>query len=162
MLRIVSVVALVFGPFPVWALSCMPWHLEHAFNAAQDSPDLYIVVTGQLEFDPEDYPQVDWDRQQDVPPETEVSAQLRGQMFMSDYGRLQFDEPVTLKVSCAGPWCPSATSGDEVLAFLRVVGGGYELEQGACGGMLFARPDDALLRRVEACLYGDTCRPPAP
>ena len=121
MLRAVTLVLCLACPVPAVALACMPWVMENAFTQARDSEDAYIVVIGTLDFDQDSFPIVDWERQQDVPPETRLPARLTGRMLAQNHQSTPIDTDLEFVVTCAGPWCPQATAGDPVLAFVKMV-----------------------------------------
>lgn len=160
MLRILSCLAVCLAPLQALALSCMPWQVENAYQQAQESDDLYVVVHGELSFEQAEFPVTDWSRQEEVPPETRLRAKIDGDQMGSGGARAGVSQDLTFVVTCAGPWCPQATSGETVLAFLRETTDGFALELGACGGMMFARPDDDMLSRAQTCLDGGACTAP--
>lgn len=154
------VLALLLPPVQAAALSCLPWHVENAFQEAADSASTYRVVQGRLEFDTEDLPQVDWSRQEDVPPETRLPARLSGTALGRRGETAPFDEQVTLIVECAGPWCPQLRAGADYLAFVKLDEAGDEIRIGACGGMAFQDPGADMVDRIRGCLDGADCEPP--
>ena len=161
MLRTLTLGLCLLLPVQASALSCVQLHVEDAYNKADASPDPYVIVIGTLDFQADDLPKVDWRNQQDVPPETQVEARLAGTVLGQSGQSAPFDEPLRLIVNCSGPWCPHLVPGAEYLAFAKKVGDSYELRLGACGGMIFQEPSAAILQRLQVCLDGDDCTPPA-
>jgi hypothetical protein len=144
-------ILLALLPMPALALSCMPWDVENAFSEAVESNDAYVVVSGDLRFDPDALPVTDWANQMDTPPSTSIPAHLDGMSLTAEGFNQPFDLPVTLKIGCAGPWCASAKPGPS-LAFLKATPDGWVLEQGACGGFYFGAPEPGMLDRVKELL----------
>ncbi len=160
MLRALAFCLCLALPVPAQALSCLPWHVEDAFQAADASEDTYVIVTGTLDFAAADLPQVDWARQSEVPPETRAPARLRGFVLGGAGDKVPFDEPLQMIIQCAGPWCPQLTPGAEYMAFVNTARQPYELRIGACDGMAFQSPDANMRARVQTCFDGGQCSPP--
>lgn len=158
--RFALVAGLVAFPFHARALSCMAWHVEDAYRAADESPDPYIAVQGKLTFDAEELPQVNWDRQEDVPPKTIIDARLTGKAWTGHGFDQPFDRDVTLIVECHGPWCAQVTDGADTLAFLERTEAGFTLRTNPCGWMVFQKPSDDTVSRATSCLQGKSCSPP--
>lgn len=152
--------ALVFAclPVPGFALSCMVYGVTDAFLDAAKAEAAYVPVLGTLDFDPDLLPQVDWQRQGDVPATTLLPARFEGDALTVRGVDLPFATDVVLEVNCAGPWCPSPQPGP-VLAFLRKTSVSYVLETNACGGDLFSPPNAAQIAQVRDCLAGRDCIP---
>lgn len=140
-------------PLPALALSCMPWDVENAFTEADESAEAYVVVSGDLAFDVDMLPVVDWSDQIAVPPFTEIPARLTGFSLTSEGFSAPFEAEVTLKIGCAGPWCASAQPGPS-LAFLKQTPAGWVLAQGPCGGFYFGDPAQDVLARVAVMYAG--------
>ncbi len=157
MLRVCLALLVSVLPLQALALSCLPWQMEDAYADADASSKPFVIVSGTLFFSPDDLPQVDWDRQQDVPPETRIDARMVGTALFPGENAEPFNRPVTLVVECAGPWCPQLSADAEYLAFLEQSEAGYVLTVGACGGMAFGTPDADLLDRLRSCLAGGEC-----
>ena len=157
MLRWVFVFLVV--PLQAAALSCMPWDVENAFLQADEHPEPYLIVKGRLTFSEAELPKVDWNNQQIVPPKTQLDARFEGATLAVSGKGTSYSGPVTLSIFCAGPWCPSARSGVETLAFVRRSTDGDVITQGPCGGMLFQNPSPGQIRRVKSCLKGGDCAP---
>lgn len=154
------ILAVLFAllPLPALALSCMPYQVTDAFLDVAKAEDGYVPVLGQLSFDPDMLPKVDWNAQGDVPPKTLLPASFEGKAMTVRGVDLPFRTDVVLEVQCFGPWCPSPRPGP-VLAFLRKTSHSYVLETNACGGYLFGSPSDAQVQQVRECLAGRACAP---
>ncbi|WP_223421048.1 hypothetical protein [Tateyamaria pelophila] len=148
-------------PMPALALSCVPYGVTDAYLEAEASADAYVPVLGTLEFDASAVPQVDWDKQGDVPALTEIPAVLKGDALTPRGTTRPLETSVTFEVKCSGPWCPSPKPG-RVLAFLRETGeAGFGVSIGACGGFLFGNPKPEQVNAVKDCLTGRACPPSA-
>lgn len=152
MIRWLSALAL-WLPVPALALSCMPWDVQSAFDEAHASAEGYVVVSGDLVFDPALLPVTDWADQMSVPPRTDIPARLTGFSLDGQGFSQPFDAELTLVIACAGPWCASAEPGPS-LAFLKQTEGVWVLDQGPCGGFLFGRPDPEMLAWVAETFAG--------
>lgn len=137
-----------FCPLPAFALSCASWTLADAFDAAQSSEATYVVVEGDLSFDPAGVPKTDWENPIAAPQSTEIAARLQGLSLTRNGFSAPFDAALTFKIACAGPWCANVRQGPS-LAFLVREGGRFTLTQGPCGGMLFSAPSSADIRAIE-------------
>lgn len=155
------VILLILIPLPALALSCLPYGVTDAYLEAKASPDAYVVVLGELQFPSAAVPQVDWNKQGDVPPLTEIPATFKGHALTQRGIDFPLRTDVTLEVECSGPWCPSPKPGP-VLAFLRKTGGGsYAVSTNACGGFVFGKPTTKQITAVKDCLAGRGCPPSA-
>lgn len=137
----------------------MPWTHLHAWSDAQSSDRLYLILRGDLVFDERELPQTDWDDQAATPEATLINA------FFSGYqlGRNGFLRPlqsdVILNVSCYGPWCASALSGEKYVVFAELIESDLVIETNPCGGFLFPASkdiEDDLIR----CMRGERCELP--
>ncbi|MFD2738278.1 hypothetical protein ACFSUD_01715 [Sulfitobacter aestuarii] len=158
-MRLLSTLFALLAPFPAAALTCMPHSLEATYQEAMAAEEIYHVVHGRLTFDPQRLPKVDLTRQQDIPPLTRLAARLEGMALAEQGFKLPFERDITLEAACYGPWCASAETGQDVLAFVRKTPEGHVLETNPCGGFLFSTPKPALLRKVQACFAGENCEP---
>ncbi|WP_425040731.1 hypothetical protein [Primorskyibacter sp. S187A] len=152
-----AIVSLVLGlAGPAHALSCLPPDFARSYADVAQAEARFTMVVGVLDFDPEQLPRVDWQRQQDTPPETHIPARLTGRSFQADGFTGRFALDVTLRVLCFGPWCGGATSGAEVLAFVNLDDKPPSVEVTPCGGHVFGA-DPATLARALACYRGEDC-----
>jgi hypothetical protein len=161
---------------PALALSCLPHDAARVYARAAGSEDTYIVVHGTLTFDESRLPKTDWHNQHKTPPNTLIPARLEGKALTPEGFVAPFNRPITFNVQCLGPWCASAESDTDYLAFLRRTDGQpgngtsghsdfadrYQLDVNACGGMGFANPSGHTLETVVACFRGGPCKPHRP
>lgn len=152
------VLALMGLPLPAFALSCMPYGVTDAYLEAANAEEGYVPVHGNLSFDPEMLPKVDWENQTEVPETTLIPATFQGAALGPRGVPQDFETDVVLEVNCAGPWCPSPQPGD-MLGFLRQTSHSYVLETNACGGFFFGRPSAAAIEQLQDCLSGRACDP---
>lgn len=160
MLFLRALVLLALTASPALALSCLPYSPEQAFLDAEASVDRYVVVHGQLEFNPADLPQVDYGGH--PWPDNFFNATLTGFSLTGAGFDARFVRRIRVNARCFGQWCGQAVPGSDVLAFLRKEPGGYLLELLPCGGMAFADPSEAVLNTIHECLLGEACTPPDP
>ena len=155
-------VAFLVGlPLPALALSCLPYGVTDAYLEADASGEAFVPVLGTMQYDAGAVPQVDWDKQGDVPSLTRIPAVFSGHALTQRGIDLALTTDVILEVKCSGPWCPSPKPGP-VLAFLRKKGEtSYAVSTNACGGFLFGAPTPEQISAVKDCLAGRGCRPSA-
>ncbi len=158
MKRILIPLILSLSAGPALSLSCLPVDVVTSFNDAAASEETYVVVHGTLEFDESKLPEVDMNRQDQTPPQTDIPARINGKSLSEAGFRADFDRPITLRAVCLGPWCGRAASGTDYLSFLQVTDDGYLLAVTPCGGFDFAEPTKAMLNTVTQCLKGETCQ----
>jgi|GEM_PF-319731 len=170
-LAVLSLCSLAFAP--AHALSCLPHDVARTYEQAAQSDKTYIVVHGTLTFDESRLPKTDWQNQQKTPPDTLIPARLEGKSLTRKGFVARFSRPIMFNVQCLGPWCASAKSGTDYLAFLRRTGApsglgatgqsasgvSYQLDINACGGMGFAAPSEEVLETVVDCFRGGPCKP---
>lgn len=130
--------------------------MARSFVEANEAEETYIVVHGQLEFDRSALPPGMLDD-----PEAQgrdIPARITGAGLMRDGFTLPFATDLTLRTTCAGPWCATAEPG-EALTFLEKTDDGYVLTVSPCGGHLFQSPTTEDLSRVSSCFAGGACDP---
>ena len=144
---------------PVLALSCVPHDLARSFAEAAEAEEVYIIVHGTLTFDASLLPKVDYDRQDETPPDTLIPARLAGKFLSLQGFDTPFDQPITLNAQCFGPWCAGAATDTPYLGFLQQTPTGYLLAVTPCGGFGFANPTPEMLEKATQCIRGETCEP---
>ena len=147
------------APMAATALSCRPHSVEAAFLEAKASDSKFVVVRGKLDFDVRKLPKVDYRNQQATPDLTLIKAKLTGMSLSSAGFNTPYSKPVTLAVSCFGPWCTSVPQGTEVLAFVELGANGNVVSTNPCGGFLFGTPTPRMIRAVTGCFSGKSCAP---
>ena len=145
---------------PLSALSCMPYGIPEALQDVIKAKEGYVAATGILTFDQRALPKVDMSRQDKTPPVTRISARLKGQALTKSGFTHPFNRTLALEVSCFGPWCASAVSGKNVLAFLKQTSAGYVLATNPCGGLVFYEPSVKTLDKVIQCYIKNRCPKP--
>ncbi len=148
-LILAAMVALVAGQ--VSALSCMRPDPLAAFAQAAASDDTYYVLYGTLDFDASKQPQGVQNAPRDPAP---IPAFFRGHGLTTAGFTSRFDAPVTLQISCAGPWCGQATPHKAAVIFARVSGDQVLVEVGPCGGRVFPEPTRAVRDALTQCMSG--------
>ncbi|MFZ3581602.1 hypothetical protein ACOI1H_05440 [Loktanella sp. DJP18] len=131
------------------ALSCLAPDPLASFTNASASDMPYLVLTGDLAT-----PSATGVTE---PQPTTRTAQLTGFELTADGFTVPFDGEVLLDVTCAGPWCGALPASGPIVAFARIDGPVPVIEMSACGGWLFADPDQATLDHLTECMNGKTC-----
>ncbi|MEO0773457.1 MAG: hypothetical protein AAFZ04_09780 [Pseudomonadota bacterium] len=142
---------------PALALSCMAPDVAQTFKALDDAPESFVVVHGKLTFDETLLPVTDWDNQEATPPSTPIPARLTGKSLTHGGFTAPFDHDITFDAVCFGPWCVSAASGSDVMAFVEYTGGEYVFGLGPCYFTGFFNPKRATLNQAAACFRGEAC-----
>lgn len=148
-------------PFPAAALSCLPHNAISSFKHAEKSDDDYVAVLGDLSFNPEKLPKVDWNWQQDVQPDNFLTGRLIGKSLTRNGFTALFERMIDINVQCAGPWCSGLSQGRH-LVFLKRENGAYLLEASPCGGFAHADPSDDMLGKIQTCMRGGPCKTDLP
>lgn len=159
MIRTVASLALCAAlaiPAPALALSCLRPDVARDYQAADASSDEYIVVLGEMRFDTGLLPATDLLANGDR-PDVEIPATFAGKSLSKDGFARDFEQEITLRVQCFGPWCGGATPEIPVLAFLKREVAGYVLERGPCFALSHDNPRPDQVRVVEQCFRGGPC-----
>ncbi len=155
--KFILATTLVISAQPALSLSCLPPDVARTFNSAAQSEDQYVLVHGELRFDESKLPEVDFENQQDTPPDTFIPATLEGNALGLEGYSHPVEHDITLNVRCFGPWCGGAVSDIKYLAFLKKTDEGYTLELDPCGGMGFGEPSEEQLNQAAQCMRGEAC-----
>lgn len=156
-MRVLGFLLALLLPVQALALSCHRPSAARTFKEAAASKDTYVVVEGRLTHKMPRKPKSD-DGLLNSNGETRAPARLRGTSLSAAGFERPFDQKITLDIVCFGPWCGSAQNGEQVLAFLKREAGSYVLEINPCGGHVFSNPKPAMLKRMERCFAGRTCK----
>lgn len=155
-MRVVALVLMLVLPMQAAALSCLRPSVARTYKQVEAAAETYIIVTGRLTFDRRKLPK---GGNNVAPRLTQIPAKLVGKSMSAKGFKVPFDHPITLDVSCFGPWCGGAENGGQVLAFLKREQGQYALGLNPCGGHVFANPKSAMLKQVLRCHKGGACKP---
>ncbi len=118
---------------PAAALSCMQADPQADFRRAAADDRSWIVVDGEMRFDEDLLPKTDLGAQ--APRDAvEIPARIAGQGLSKEGFTIPFDRDITLRATCAGPWCASPASDTRYLAFLLKEGDGYVALASPCPG----------------------------
>ena len=158
-MKTVGAALLSFLSGPALALSCMAPDVAYTFKALDEAPETFVVVHGTLTFDDALLPVPDWDNQEATPPSPPIPARLTGKSLTHGGFTAPFDHDITFDAVCFGPWCVSAASGSDVMAFVEKKDGEYVFGLGPCYFAGFFDPDKDTLNKVAACLRGEACEP---
>lgn len=139
------------------ALSCVRPDPVRMYTQARDSTDTYIVVHGSLDLSGVAIPRRGYEEQQnqvlsfaDIP--------MKGLSLSSRGFTNPFDRPITLRLSCVGPWCGGPPGEAPMIAFLQKTRQDYVLQIGPCGGWAYPTDDTAELQRIVDCHRRGKCK----
>ncbi len=139
------------------ALSCLPSGITDSYLKAANSDSSYNVIKGRLRFD-----QASLDRRLQKLRNDQrggsivVAARLRGQALGAAGFTIPANVKLRLQLRCLGPWCPGATSDQDVIVFAKQAGDQLIVEIDACAGDLHQLSDEAE-RAVLSCHSGGEC-----
>ncbi len=159
MKQIVLAALLALVPVAGVALSCRPHLVEAAFLEAQNSDARFVIVRGRLNFDVRKLPKVGYKNQRTTRDLTLINGKLTGTSLSEAGFNTPYSKPVTLAVSCYGPWCATVQQGSEVLAFVELGAQGNVIAINPCGGYLFGAPTQKMIRAVQSRFAGNACAP---
>lgn len=143
---------------PVAALSCLPPDVARTYKQVDADTAHWGAVVGRLDFDESRLPRPDPIMTNVSPPETDLTAQFIGHSLTRQGWTEPFQQNVTLRVLCFGPWCAAPASGQTVLAFVKNEDGRHVVIADPCGNTLFPVPSRADMRRVQDCFAGRSCK----
>ncbi|MEM6384679.1 MAG: hypothetical protein AAF718_00445 [Pseudomonadota bacterium] len=135
---------------PANALSCMRPDAVRLFEEARDAETAFYIVKGEVEFlEPPNTPP----RNAKTPATTR--ARITGLALSKSGFNAPFDERVTLKASCLGPWCgaPEMVEGSRLMA-VEIGLADLSLYIGPCGGDQMAWDEQAEDRLLSCHLQG--------
>lgn len=139
------------------ALSCLQPSVQNSFTAANEAEEQYVMAVGRLTPLPG----------QSIPEQPEDPNQRQGYTLETRFdGNLAsltgFDQPaafpVTLEVTCAGPWCGGLPL-DDTLYFIERRDGTNVVVEGPCPHFALTATTE-VVEGAMACLRGEDCTPP--
>lgn len=158
-MRLLLVIALCWMAGPAMTLSCVSPDLAQTFARLHKEPETYVVVHGTLRFEQSHLPVTDWENQGATPQDTRIPAKLTGRSLTREGFTAPFDRDITFNAVCFGPWCASAETGADLIAFVEYRGGEYVFTLDPCYSTGFFDPDDAMLKDAASCMRGGPCAP---
>jgi hypothetical protein len=137
------------------ALSCLPADAVRTFAELDAAPEAYIVLHGTLTFDESTLPPFVQDEPFDAP--SPIPAEFNGKGLTADGFTVDRATPMLLQLTCAGPWCGTAQSGQEAIIFVPVSEAPMTVTVGPCGGQFFPDPAPETLAMLTTCMQGGDC-----
>ena len=157
MLRVAALlVSCIWVGTQATALSCIQPDVTNDYGRAAASEDEHIVVLGDLMFAEQHFPEPE-----DINEPTQNGAEIIGwfnghSLSPGGFDR-RFERDVTLRFSCAGPWCGGTAPGTH-MAFLKREGSSYIMTLGPCGGMVYRDPTEVQKSQAISCMRNKDCR----
>jgi hypothetical protein len=152
MRRLVCVATLVAMAGQAQALSCMRTDPISTFQQLAAAPEDYYVLHGTLVFDASVLPP--FVQQDAVPDPAPIPAQFTGKSLTSAGFTNDYMGPISLQVTCAGPWCGTAQSGQEAIIFVPAGDPPLTVTADPCGGRLFYDTTPEVLAMLTSCMQG--------
>ena len=153
--RFVPVIALAVLGSPVQALSCLPTDPVTTFAAMTAESEGFILLHGTLDFDTSTLPAfIETDP---MPAPAPIDVIFTGTELTATGESAVMTIPATLQITCAGPWCGTATSGQEAVIFAAGDTDAMDVFVGPCGGQVFYDPTPETIAALAACLQGGAC-----
>ena len=152
MIRLPFMLMAAFAGSQARALSCVQPDPVRAFQYAMAAPETYVVLRGTFA-----------EAEILIPPDVgkaeahPVPVWFIGAALTRDGFTQALETPMTVQITCAGPWCGSMPPQTEVIAFARLADGAYTIGAGPCGG--FFEPEPAVERLLLSCIRGEACVP---
>jgi len=136
------------------ALSCMQADVARTFEVANSADEQYVIAVGTIRLLPgEKIPQQTGD-----PNEKQgysVKASFAGRLAALDGFTQDATFPLTVEVTCAGPWCGGVPL-TRVLAFIERRDGENVLVEGPCPQFAVPATDENTAAAL-SCLRGEEC-----
>lgn len=157
-MRGLSLALCLLAAGPASALSCVAPDVGGTYFAASDSPDDYVIALGYMSQTGLPEPQGSEGTGSEETRTYTVAAQFIGHVFSGAAFDLPRDFPVTVEVTCVGPWCGGHGNVENGLFFLRRDGGArHVLQSSPCRFWYFPDPTAADIRQVVACHRDGGC-----
>ncbi len=153
----VPVMALAALGSPLQALSCLPTDPLLTFAEMTAESEGFILLHGTLDFDTDALPAfIETDP---TPAPAPIDATFTGTELTATGDSAVMTIPATLQITCAGPWCGSASSGQEAVIFAAGDTDAIDVFIGPCGGQVFYDPTPEMVAALTACLQDGACSP---
>jgi hypothetical protein len=152
MLRQLVLLATLVGS-QAQALSCLQPDPVRTFQSAMAAPDSYVVLRGTVSEAEILIPLPD-----SKSGERAVPVWFIGHTLTRDGFTQALEGPMTVQITCAGPWCGSMYPATELIFFARLQDGAYTIDAGPCGGAAF-EADPRTTEMLTSCLRAEACVP---
>lgn len=149
-----ALVALSVAAGPAFSLSCVRPDPAAAFNYAAEAEDSFVILRGKFAFDGALLPDP-----AGQPYEKTIEAIFEGTLLTGNGFTDEVAAPVSLVLTCAGPWCGRISPNTEYMAFVLQTEERLLLDVGPCYQFTFANPSDDMVAKVEQCAAGGDCQP---
>ncbi|SMX46625.1 hypothetical protein [Actibacterium lipolyticum] len=143
------------------ALSCMRPDVARSFQFANESDKLFVLAHGKL-IAPDPGPRQRPEKNGQHGASRSYDATFEGKGISPRGFDAPFTAPVTITETCLSVWCGKAPLNQDVVVFIEKSETGYLVEEGPCGGMIFAAPSPTDLKRLTNCMRGKKCEPMEP
>jgi len=155
MLRVVIAVLMMVPAQNAWALSCMKHSVEQLYSRTASAKGQYLPAVGAFQFDTNVLPKQT--RRTEGQP-FQFTATFEGRVYNGRKFANEFKEPVTVAVSCAGPWCGSLRPNWPMMVMLRATPTAFVFEADACASWSLNVPENKQIERFEYCAQTKSCR----
>lgn len=150
----IAATAFAIAAGPANALSCLPTHPVAAYNAVAKAKESFVILHGEFDFDVKKVPDVN------APPvEASIQTEFKGKLLTGKGFTDDVEAPVTLTLSCAGPWCARLSPKTDYLAFVLQKDNKLTFNVDPCYAFAFSNPDDKYIKAIEQCAAGGDCTP---
>lgn len=156
MIKPIAFAALAFAiaAGPASALSCQRPHAVAAFNAVSEAKESFVVLHGEFDFSSKKLPDVSG-----PPVDVEIATIFNGKLLTGGGFTDEIKVPVTVSLSCAGPWCARLSPNTDYLAYVLQTKDELIFSVDPCYAFAFANPEPKTIAQIEQCAAGGECTP---
>jgi len=149
-----ALIALSVAAGQASALSCIRPDVAAAFNYVAEADDSFVVLRGSFDFPTDQLPDPA------APPVAKsIKSTFSGDLLTGDGFTDAVEAPVTLALTCAGPWCGRISPNTDYIAYVLQTDTQLILDVGPCYQFAFPNPTDETVALVEQCAAGGDCTP---
>lgn len=146
--------ALSIAAGPAAALSCIRPDVAAAYEYASESDKNFVILRGEFDFDPTKLPDP-----LGQPIEAQIVANFTGKLLTEKGFTDEIEVPITVAMTCAGPWCARMSPKIDYIAFVLQNENALNFPIGPCYQFAFANPTDEMVQQIEQCAAGGDCSP---
>ena len=89
----------------------------------------------------------------------QIPTLFKGKLLTGGGFTDDIEVPVTLALSCTGPWCARVSPKTDYLAYVLQTDDELIFNVDPCYAFAFANPEDKYIEAVEQCAAGGDCTP---